>query len=238
MGILGTLLGITLAFYEVAKAVVLIKAMDIPLDFKQRIREALTGHAISVVTALAAQFTSLLYEILSLEKAGVSLSKDWLIVRSRSFIEPAGSFSNIMELSKKLENDINGGAEKINLSLKRLNDINEAATNTHRDFQDIIQKAHEALRLLNSTSEDSTRKVEAFDKALRNVNEDLKLTEEKGKEVKEHVDKLEAGLLIVDKLLHKITRRTRFLHNYIKDIASRIYKTCISIFHVIKKAFQ
>lgn len=128
LGILGTLLGIMLAFYEVAKAVPLIKESLISPAFKIDIREALTGHAVAVITALAAQTVSILFEFFSLNDAGKHLSKDWLLEHSDLFL------SNSDNLSEEI-------LDALHTTLRNIRDYGDQFANAKIEINELSEKA-------------------------------------------------------------------------------------------------
>ncbi len=152
LGILGTLFGIMLAFYEVAKAVPLIKYNELTPEFKLKIREALTGHAVSVVTALAAQATSILYEIVSLKSTGISLSKDWLLKQSRTHIENGGG-------EKGKSNQV---ISELNETLQEAKNLKDKYDTMNKDTNTIAENISKAAKdVLDTTGNISIMKVES-----------------------------------------------------------------------------
>jgi len=170
LGILGTLFGIMLAFYEVAKAVPLIRANEIPSDFKGRIREALTGHAVAVITALAAQTASIVFEIASLRWIGSSLGKDWLLKNKMLFLERSDvtAFDGdefFGELRHALRETIN---EIKDLGSKFV-ESNKAVEKLPGQASEIVAKAGEAVKTLECIN----GKLHGIQSAAEKVKKDV-----------------------------------------------------------------
>lgn len=208
LGILGTLLGIMLAFYEVAKAVPLIQAGNIPPAFKQKIREALTGHAVSVITALAAQMTSILYEFCSLESAGISLSKDWLIKCGEKYIDDTKAITCDMKaLCYQLSETLGGTIAEISKNFKALN--------------------ASAANLPSMTDEISRN--------LKCINDNLKATKESSDEITENVNDSLATIILIKQFLAAIKNRLDDLRQKFETKIGRFFEWLKSIMESVKK---
>jgi len=209
LGIIGTLMGIMLAFYEVAKAVPQIEAKLLPLGFKQGIREALTGHAVAVITALAAQTTSIIYEVCCLKWAGISLSKDWLIEQSKQFLDD----------TKSCACDVNGLCIEMRTALqetiKEIKKLGEKFNTTNYSVANLPDEAQQAV------------------KHLEEINNNLELTKISGTNILNSVNASFSILVSIKNILNKIKDLLESfdecLERKIKDLCG-IFKTlCLKL---------
>lgn len=144
LGIIGTLIGVMIAFYGVAEAVYEItdfSIAEVQDRFKKHIREALVGNAIAVVTSLAAHTITIIFEIF------------------------VGSYfknkSNIKFIDRSYKR------------LLALGDFDDAKASIARELRDAANAAIASINNLKRTADDQTQEVKKLDKEITIIKKTL-----------------------------------------------------------------
>lgn len=183
MGILGTLFGIMLAFYEIAEGIPSIRnvtsseAFD---EFKNKLTFAILGNAVAVITSVVAHTVSLLIEVFVSNNFRDKTNINWLH-ETYSKLSTFPEFNNPVETAKdeilSQAEELRIKANKVITSLEELektaSEVDAELTKANSDTKSIKTNTEKTVAVSNTVI-DSFHKIDQNADDLKNQTGNLK----------------------------------------------------------------